>query len=127
MQYDCNPTLSGKAWGFLRLCPFRVDCKESESDVIDVASLAPLDMETITASVRKTGRALIVQEAPQSSGVAAEITARLWEMILRIPWGARRAGNRLGHHSPGFPRQHFNIPDERRIAAAAESVLQNQW
>jgi pyruvate dehydrogenase E1 component beta subunit len=43
-----------------------------DAEVIDVRSLSPLDLETIGASVRKTGRVLIVEEGPKSGGVGAE-------------------------------------------------------
>jgi pyruvate dehydrogenase E1 component beta subunit len=48
-----------------------------EAEVIDVATLKPLDMATILASVERTGRCVIVQEAPLSGGVGAEIAAGL--------------------------------------------------
>ena len=48
-------------------------------EVIDLRSLAPLDTETIFASVRRTGRCVVVHEAPISSGLGAEIAARVTE------------------------------------------------
>lgn len=51
-------------------------------EVIDVATLKPLDMETILHSVEKTGRCLIVHEAARSNGVGAEIAAQLAEKAL---------------------------------------------
>ena len=48
-------------------------------EVIDVATIAPLDMDTILESVEKTGRAVIVHEAPRNVGVGAEIAANLAE------------------------------------------------
>ena len=48
-------------------------------ELLDVACLKPLDMASLEASVRKTGRCLIVQEAPQSAGLGAEIAASLYE------------------------------------------------
>ncbi len=50
-----------------------------EAEVIDVRTLRPLDAETIIASVQKTGRAVVVEEGWQQSGVGAEISARLME------------------------------------------------
>lgn len=49
------------------------------AEVIDVATIKPLDMETILTSVRKTGRCVIVHEACRSFGVGAEIAAGLME------------------------------------------------
>ncbi len=48
-----------------------------EAEVIDVATLKPLDMETILSSVERTGRCVIIHEAPLSGGVGAEIAAGL--------------------------------------------------
>ncbi|MEH6368332.1 MAG: transketolase C-terminal domain-containing protein, partial [Pseudomonas marincola] len=48
-------------------------------EVIDVACVKPLDMDTLQASVRKTGRCVIVHEAPKSCAVGSEIAAGLYE------------------------------------------------
>ncbi len=50
-----------------------------EAEVIDLRSLAPLDTETIVASVRKTGRLVCVEEGTRTGGVGAEIAARVAE------------------------------------------------
>jgi pyruvate dehydrogenase E1 component beta subunit len=50
-----------------------------EAEVIDLRSLRPLDTETIVASVKKTGRAVTVEEGWQQNGVGAEVAARLME------------------------------------------------
>ncbi len=48
-------------------------------EIIDLRCLAPLDMETIAASVKKTGKALIVEEGYRTGGVGAEISSRIIE------------------------------------------------
>lgn len=53
-----------------------------ECDVIDVATIKPLDMETILESVEKTGRCIIVHEAARTCGVGAEIAAQIAEKGL---------------------------------------------
>jgi pyruvate dehydrogenase E1 component beta subunit len=50
-----------------------------EAEVIDLRTLRPLDTDTIVASVKKTGRAVAVEEGWQQNGVGAEIAARLME------------------------------------------------
>jgi len=50
-----------------------------EAEVIDLRTLRPLDTDTLVASVRKTGRAVTVEEGWQQSGVGAEVAARLME------------------------------------------------
>ena len=53
--------------------------EEIEAEVVDVRSLAPLDMATLIASAQKTGRVLVVEEGPMTGGVAAEIATRISE------------------------------------------------
>lgn len=48
-------------------------------ELIDLVSIKPLDMDTILTSVQKTGRCLIVHEAPRTCGIGAEISARIQE------------------------------------------------
>ena len=50
-----------------------------ECTVVDLRSLVPLDLETLASSVRATGRAVVVHEAPLTLGMGAEIVARLME------------------------------------------------
>jgi pyruvate dehydrogenase E1 component beta subunit len=50
-----------------------------EAEVIDLRTLRPMDTETIIASVKKTGRAVCVEEGWQQSGVGAEVAARIME------------------------------------------------
>jgi pyruvate dehydrogenase E1 component beta subunit len=50
-----------------------------EAEVIDLRTLRPMDTDTIVASVKKTGRAVTVEEGWQQSGVGAEIAARIME------------------------------------------------
>jgi pyruvate dehydrogenase E1 component beta subunit len=50
-----------------------------EAEVIDLRTLRPMDTETIVASVKKTGRAVCVEEGWQQSGVGAEVAARIME------------------------------------------------
>jgi 2-oxoisovalerate dehydrogenase E1 component len=56
-----------------------------DAEVIDVRSLSPIDWDTIGQSVRKTGRALIVEEGPKTGGVGAELAAGIaerWPNVL---------------------------------------------
>ncbi|MEM7537251.1 MAG: alpha-ketoacid dehydrogenase subunit beta [Chloroflexota bacterium] len=62
-------------------------------EVVDLRSIVPLDMETVLASVEKTGRLLAVHESQSNCGIGAEIVARIYEEaphLLRTP--ARRLG-----------------------------------
>ena len=52
------------------------------AEVIDLRTLKPLDMDTISASVRKTNRAIVVHEACRSGGFGAEVAARINEELF---------------------------------------------
>lgn len=54
----------------------------ADAEVVDVRSMAPLDYETIIASVSKTGRAVVVHEAPRTGGMGAEISAQIMERAV---------------------------------------------
>ncbi|HEY3066353.1 MAG TPA: alpha-ketoacid dehydrogenase subunit beta [Methylomirabilota bacterium] len=94
-----------------------------EVEVIDLLTISPLDRDTIAASVRKTGRAVIVHEAPRSFGPGGEIAASIMEgafLSLEAPI-ARVAA----HDVPfvGFAREKANVPDLPRLLAAARETL----
>ena len=55
-----------------------IDC-----EIIDLRTVAPLDMETVLGSVARTGRAVIVHEAVKSFGVGAELSSRIHEALFR--------------------------------------------
>lgn len=74
------------AWGAMILEALRaaevLEAEGIDVEVIDVATIKPLDMETILRSVEKTGRCAIVHEAPRTAGFGAEIAAELAERAL---------------------------------------------
>ena len=55
---------------------------EIDVEVVDLRTLSPLDIDTVVESFKKTGRAAIVHEAPQTAGVGAEVTATIQEEAL---------------------------------------------
>lgn len=93
-------------------------------EVVDLRSIAPLDWETIHASVSRTGRALIVHEAVTEFGVGAEIAARLQENFHgRLKAPVLRLG---AHRSPvpfSKPLETEFVPTQARIEAAIRKVL----
>jgi pyruvate dehydrogenase E1 component beta subunit len=95
-----------------------------EAEVIDLLTLSPLDDSLFTQSVRKTGRAVVVHEAPRSFGPGAEIVARLVDKAfyyLEAPI-ARVTGFDIV--IPLFSREKHYIPDARRIVRAAREVFE---
>jgi pyruvate dehydrogenase E1 component beta subunit len=95
----------------------------AQCEIIDLLTISPLDRETLVASVRKTGRAVIVHEAPRSFGPGAEIATSIMDgaflsleaPIVRVTsWDVP---------FPGFAREKANVPDLARVLAAARETL----
>ena len=92
-------------------------------EVIDARSIAPLDIPPMAASLEKTGRLVVVQEAPANASVSSEIVARLTEECfysLRAP--ALRV---TGYHTPYPPsrvEEEF-LPNVDRILDAIDRVM----
>jgi pyruvate dehydrogenase E1 component beta subunit len=93
------------------------------AEVIDVATLKPLDMDTILASVAKTGRCVIATEAPRTCSYAAEVAANLAEDGLLTLLAPVQRVTAYDVVVP-LPRlEHQYMPDKARIAAAAKKAL----
>jgi pyruvate dehydrogenase E1 component beta subunit len=92
-------------------------------EIIDVLTIAPLDRETLARSVEKTGRVVIVHEAPKSFGPGAEILASITEgAFLSLEAPIRRV-TAYDVPFPGFAREKANVPDVARVVAAARETL----
>jgi pyruvate dehydrogenase E1 component beta subunit len=94
-----------------------------EAEVIDLLSISPLDHELFSESVKKTGRVVIVHEAPRSFGPGAEIVSRIMEksfFYLEAPI-VRVTG--FDVHIPLFSREMAYLPGKDRIVRAARQVL----
>jgi pyruvate dehydrogenase E1 component beta subunit len=92
-------------------------------EVIDLLTVSPLDRETLVTSVKKTGRAVVVHEAPKSFGPGAEIAASIMDgAFLSLEAPIRRV---TAHDVPfvGFAREKANVPDVPRVVAAARETL----
>ena len=93
------------------------------AEVIDVATLTPLDMDTILASVEKTGRCVIVHEAPYTGGFGAEIAARLAERGLLSLLSPVERVTGYDVIPPGPRTEHrYAVTADRIIAAARRAI-----
>ncbi|MGH8590196.1 MAG: alpha-ketoacid dehydrogenase subunit beta, partial [Gammaproteobacteria bacterium] len=95
-------------------------------EVIDVATLKPLDIDTILGSVMKTGRLVIVHEAARSGGLGAEIAAQIGERgLLSLQAPIERV---TGYDTvmPLYRLEKAYLPDVSRIAAAVKKTLEFQ-
>jgi pyruvate dehydrogenase E1 component beta subunit len=115
------------SWGaMIHECLQAADQLEQEgvtADVIDVATLRPLDMDTILASVARTGRCVIVTEAPRSGSFAAEIAANLAEHGLLSLFAPVA---RVASYDVVVPLSRLEnryMPDTRRVLDAARKCL----
>jgi 2-oxoisovalerate dehydrogenase E1 component beta subunit len=93
------------------------------AEVIDVATLKPLDFDTIHESVRKTGRCVIVHEAPRTAGFGAEIAARLASDALYDLVAPVERVTGYDTHIPLFRLEMKYLPSVERIVAAAKKTL----
>jgi acetoin:2,6-dichlorophenolindophenol oxidoreductase subunit beta len=97
------------------------------AEVVDPRSLAPLDVETIVNSVKKTGRLVLVDQAPRHSSAAAIIAAEVAEHgfeHLRAPIKMVTALDTSIPYSE--PLENYVLPNEEKIVQAAKSVLMRQ-
>ena len=97
-------------------------------EVVDLRSIVPLDMETVLASVAKTGRLLAVHESQSNCGIGAEIVARTYEeapYLLKAP--ARRLGMAPVSIPVSKPLEEEILPWKKNIKAAVlEDAARNQ-
>ncbi|ACY95931.1 MULTISPECIES: alpha-ketoacid dehydrogenase subunit beta [Thermomonospora] len=93
-------------------------------EVIDLRSLNPLDIDALTASVQRTGRCVVVHEAPVFSGYGAELAARLTERCfyhLQAP--VLRVGGFSTPYPPSRLEEHY-LPDLDRVLDAVDRVME---
>ena len=102
----------------------RVQAEQGISvEVIDLRTISPLDMETVVASIRKTHRALVLQEAPSSAGVAAEVIARINELAI---YDLEGPVLRLAPPDTVYPFTQYEkawLPDENLVLDRIEQAL----
>jgi pyruvate dehydrogenase E1 component subunit beta len=93
------------------------------ADVIDLLTISPLDDHLLAESVKKTGRAAVIHEAPRSFGAGAEIVARLMEKAfyyLEVPI-ARITG--FDVVIPLFSREKSYLPNAARIVRTVRKIM----
>jgi 2-oxoisovalerate dehydrogenase E1 component beta subunit len=96
------------------------DAEGVSLEVIDLRSLAPLDMDTVSASVRKTRRAVVVHEAPAFMGLGAEVAARLMhDLFDSLAAPVERVGSATVPYPPARYEKLF-LPDADRILEAVD-------
>jgi 2-oxoisovalerate dehydrogenase E1 component beta subunit len=101
----------------------RAEVTGASVEVVDLRTLVPLDQDAVLASVQKTGRVVIVHEAPRTCGYGAELAALIAERALT---SLQAPIVRVTGYDTPFPYtlEHTYLPDPARVLRAIEHVLQ---
>ncbi len=94
------------------------------AELIDLRSLVPLDLETIAASVEKTGRCVVIHEATRTSGFGAELIAEIQEYCF---WHLKSPIERVTGYDTPYPHafEWDYFPSQQRIIEAMQLTLEN--
>ncbi|WP_026412755.1 alpha-ketoacid dehydrogenase subunit beta [Actinomadura oligospora] len=130
--YDARVVAPGEhvtvlAWGpSVKTCVEAAAAAAEEGrslEVIDLRSLNPLDIDTITSSVNRTGRCVVVHEAPVFSGFGAELAARITERCFyRLEAPVLRVGGMSTPYPPSRLEDHY-LPDLDRVLDAVDRTF----
>ena len=101
----------------------QLSAKGIRAEVIDLLTLSPLDDTLLVESVKKTGRAVVVHEAPRSFGPGAEIVSRLLEGAFYYLEAPVQRVTGYDIVIPYFSREKAYMPDTARIVAAAQATM----
>ncbi len=116
--------ISYGAW--IKTCKEAIEkIKDVDIELIDLRTLSPLDTETIISSVKKTGKCVIVQEAPKTLGLASEIIARINEKAL---YSLEAPVERVAGYDTIVPlrlHEEYYLPSVEKIVNAVERVMKN--
>lgn len=102
----------------------QLDAEEISCEVIDIATIKPLDIETILASVEKTGRCVIVHEGAKTGGVGAEISAQIMEYALSDLLAPVQRVTGYDVVMPYFQLEKHYIPSVSRIKDSVMSIME---
>jgi pyruvate dehydrogenase E1 component beta subunit len=93
------------------------------AEIVDLLTVSPIDTQTLTNSVSKTGRAVVIHEGPRTCGIGAEVIARVVETSLMHLEAPIRRVTGFDVQFPYFARERAYLPNADRIAHAAREVL----
>ena len=96
-------------------------------EVVDPRTLAPLDVKTIVESVRRTGRVVLVDQAPRHSSAAAVIAGEIAEHAFGALRAPLRMVTALDAPIPySEPLENYVVPNEEKIVQAVRSVMAHE-
>ncbi len=103
-------------------CMQAIEKSGKSIELVDLRTISPLDTETVVNSVRKTGRAVIVHEAPKTCGLGAEIASRIMEhCFLHLEAPIQRVTG-FDTVMPYYKLELEYLPEEPRISEAIEQL-----
>jgi len=115
------------AWGSMMVQTLEAAEKLKEkninTEVIDIRTIYPLDEDTILKSVRKTGRAIIIHEAPKFGGVGAEIAAIINEKAIMSLNGPVKRITGFDTPIPLAKMENYYLPSIKKIVKNAENLM----
>ena len=94
-----------------------------EMEIIDLRTISPIDIDTIITSIRKTGRGVIVHEAPKTCGLGAEIIALVNEKALLSLQAPVERVTGFDIPVPLLKTEHYYLPNPKRIVMAVKKVM----
>ena len=100
-----------------------VEGKGTSAEVIDLRTLKPYDEPTVRSSVERTGRAVVVQEAPRTLGFASEVSARISERLMASLEAPVVRLTGFDVPFPYYKMEAWAMPDVDRIIKAMRTVL----
>ncbi|OGP75621.1 MAG: 2-oxoisovalerate dehydrogenase [Deltaproteobacteria bacterium RBG_16_49_23] len=94
-----------------------------EAEIIDLRTISPMDVEAIIRSIRKTGRGVIVHEAPKTCGMGAEIIASINEKAFLSLQAPIERVTGFDIPVPLMKTEHYYLPNPKRIVIAVKKVM----
>ncbi len=105
------------------VCEAAADALDASVEILDLRSLRPLDEDAVLASVAKTGRVVIVHEAPRTVGFGAEVAALIAERAIYDLHGPVLRVTGYDVPYPYWAIEDAYMPSAERVAAAARQLL----
>jgi pyruvate dehydrogenase E1 component beta subunit len=99
------------------------EARGASIEVIDLLTISPMDVDALAESVKKTGRCVVVQEAPRSFSASAEVIATLNDRALTYLEAPVKRVTGYDVVTPYFGRELQYLPEEKRIQRAIEETL----
>ena len=120
---DCTAIAYGAMVPVIEEAAAKAEAEGISVEVIDMRTLLPFDVETLVESVKKTGRAVVVHEAPKTCGYGAELASSIYERALE--YLEAPIGRVTGFDIPfPFSLEHEYLPNADRTVDAIRKTLE---